>query len=476
MLTVLRNFIRAKREDVFNGTTRRSYADSALYGNKTAKTELMSRPKHVPASITTELKNPFELSNIEKLTEIQAQIVKDIKSIKYCGSFGYSCSCGSGKTLAGVYCIHYLKCKTLIISSKNSVNDQWKRVIETLYPDLVINNLDGLFKNGNKVSNLEPDIYIVSPQYLHRHMDIDIHPGLIIYDEVHSLLSEKFSAVLSFPFLNVINKKYTELPYLLALSATYPEENQKEIKILQCIFGEIISVVSDIIDIPVRIHDYRLHFLNKGPFDKFYTALTDTECAKYYLDRLNKFEIDVSDEYKGIIITHLIDTSVYAALYAWFKFKINVLIIRESNSSSLFISKDASTELTSIPSCISLTDLKKMNICEECKYMDKIDQCSIICGTYQRLKEGFSCESLTWGICTEFVYSVSTRTQIIGRIRRKSKNETLNSKPRIMLVCSHKIPTDSFKCRKLHKYNDVSITYPEEYERTKFEKENYIYI
>ena len=52
---------------------------------------------------------------------------------------------------------------------------------------------------------------------------------------------------------------------------------------------------------------------------------------------------------------------------------------------------------------------------------------SVICGCYHRLKEGISIENAVWGICTKFIYSTIARTQILGRIRRTSKNEAITN-------------------------------------------------
>ena len=122
---------------------------------------------------------------------------------------------------------------------------------------------------------------------------------------------------------------------------------------------------------------------------------------------------------------------------------------------------------------VELQDLTKNNIGIKCEYKNVVDNCSIIVGTFHRLKEGFSVQNITWGICTKFVWGFISRIQLLGRIRRSSNDEELNNKKRIMYVCSGSIPSTIGipKAKEPHR-----ITYDLDSEMKLFEMENYIRI
>ena len=107
---------------------------------------------------------------------------------------------------------------------------------------------------------------------------------------------------------------------------------------------------------------------------------------------------------------------------------------------------------------------------------------SVICGCYHRLKEGISIENAVWGICTKFIYSTIARTQILGRIRRTSKNEAITNHVRTFIVNSSGINTNEHKllsaARKAHCKMDrskLAPLYDFGYESEVFARENYIY-
>lgn len=513
--------------------------------------QIKNNPKNVPINnLTTKINNPHEQLGYSEKTSVQELVEKHIPFIKHYGSFAYSCSCGSGKTIAGLQIIHALQCRTLIISSRNAVNDQWKTIIETLYPDLIVESKGKQYMGGSKVRTVyESDIYIDTPQYLGKKIDsITIKPSLIIFDEVHSLLSKAFIRVLMYPLLKVISGEWSELPYMIALSATYPPQNSRGYNSLVKIFGKAFRTVSTIVDIPIYIWDYYDHFHNdnddegpkaRGNWDTKYIPLDDYETIDYFADAIdginndynrkldklvvndklkrknnshfnnesykqlklmtNKhkhidelidddnslttdnndiandnslttdnnnsvidehitnvdsihdikncsptdiFDIDPFDiNHKGLIMTYTIDSSVYAALYVHHRWNVNVLLIRSVDEPDLFIPADNYLDFE-FNEQITLQDIKTAKLGINCDYKDHLNESSIIVGTFHRLKEGFSVQNITWGICTKFVWSYISRVQLAGRVRRSSNDPELNNHKRILLVSSGVRPSN----------------------------------
>lgn len=470
--------------------------------NNVLLNRLKSNRKNVPINnLSYKIEDPFVILNYDTKSSVQDMITKHASMFSVFGSYAYSCSCGSGKTLAAIYLMYKLQCKTLIISSRNAINDQWKMIIETLYPGLVIETKDGKFLNRskqNKNISLETDIYIYSPQWLGPKLTsymknntndsndsilTSLNPSLIIYDEVHSLLSPKYIRVLLFPLINVINYKTDELPYMIALSATYPHINSREYKTLNKMFGKAFRAESTITQIPVYIYDYYDHYTRvckeqtlkseaaRGQFDKQYKPLNDYECVEYYAKMINdqKMLNPNSTEFKGLIMTYQIDSSVYAALYVHKLWNCDTLLMRSVDEKSIFIASDQYLDYE-FDYSITLNILLQDNIGKQCEYNDYVNDCAIIVGTFHRLKEGFSVQNITWGICTKFVWSTISRIQILGRIRRNSNNETLNKKKRIMFACSMQRPSNIGQpfARKPYKF-----TYDIDYENKLFAIENY---
>lgn len=581
-----------------------------------------------------DIQNPFEILGIEKLTEIQELVMQKYKLFKYYGTMAFSASCGSGKTLAALYLIHKFGLKTLIISAKTSVNDQWEVNIKKVYPELQV------WTNKLKNKNLPaPDIYICTPQFLSR--DIDLFPidvNFIIYDEVHSLIGEYFSKVLDFPFVQLRSGKRNNIPYMLALSGTYPKNDPKLTKI----FGTIYKTKSSITDIPVNIYDFHvklfsdflLNLIDK-PEELNLSSRIINKCKKLLsenntivkrnlvdgdsnnennfnpeqlLEQITNLKslgeinqkllinfsdyYDLADEYKfideiidllknnevqfdstedlvknnfkyqlenfvGFIITHTIDCAVYAAIRFADEFDCKTLFTRDNSSCSVLISRETILKRTSngtdpfkifsdlpddarreinynsaqhytvhqyiemvrnlieniyheedktnsffrqiftqnfINQNLLLTGPNKTGIntnpvnaikfaegLSVQRYVDE-NKISIVVGCDQKLKEGVSVENAVWGICTQFLYSTISRTQILGRIRRTSKNLNVVNHKRIFIVNSGKINNNEFqlrnvarKCHKKFNSSNVNLVYDFDYETLVFENENYKY-
>ena len=478
---VVSSYLRRKSIDKIDGAIR-SHADPSVVTEfKTVAIHNMS---------VKSLANPF--IGMESLTEVQTLVRKLCKESYFekLGSIAIKASCGSGKTLAGIYVIRHFCCKTLIISTRNAVIDQWYNQLLRLYPDLIIQTSE-----KRKVDDTA-DIWILTPQFLNsknriESEEFDIHPSLIIYDEIHTMLSEssashesEFLNVLKYPFIRTYSKEWPELPYMLALSATYPEKMDN----LNRVFGLPMYKLSSIRDTPIYIYDLRdeTSAKKRGKCDKNYHPLDQYDCVEHFImnitfyrdDQLlndgDKYDpIHLSKELKGLVMTYSIDSSVWAALYIHDVLNSNVLLVRTNDQKSYFFPSDQFQDYE-YERDIKYEDLKRDKIGIPCKYAEHIDEVEIVVSTIQRMKEGFSNESLVWGITSLFPYSQLTRVQIAGRIRRSSKNERINKAKRIMYVNSGAVPSTMYIGGKYN--SNADVTYSWEFEKKLFHEENINYI
>ena len=475
--------------------------------------------------LTDDLASPFDTLNISSKTQIQQFVEKHLPLFPKYQAFLYTASCGSGKTLAGIYAIYKTKCKTLIISHRNAISDQWERVIHKCFPTLRVetrsevndsraseyNLPDGtIITRRKKTSALtnKSDIYILSPQYLANKVDtLKLDVGLIIYDEIHCLTSDVFSEVLKFPFLCCLDDRFQQLPYCIGLSATLPPSDTKEHELLLRMFGKPFTPASVITKQPINVWDYRNIFteVRRGKLDDRYEPLGEYESIHYFVNLIDKEgakhgilyprssspsklsktespELVPSIKYKGIIISYTIASSMWTALYVHKHWNVNVLIIRAAHESCVLLEENKGLDYEFnelITQEQFYADLPKFG--SYCSMHPTINNCAIICGCLPRLKEGFSIESATWGIITKFVWSVASRVQLLGRIRRMSTDEDLNTHERIFYVCSGKCPNNLYQLYN-YKYKrnmrlahaHAVLDYPFEYERLMFKKENII--
>lgn len=488
--------------------------------NKTTEW-LKAHPITYPKTIT--LDDPFKILHMDSLTDIQQMVQKYAKVFKYYCTFAFSASCGAGKTLAGIYLMHQFGVKTLIVSSRSAINDQWECILRSIYPSLKIKTI-----HTKKVE--DPDVYIYSPQYLVQDLNkFPVDVNFIIYDEIHSIVSDKFGECVKEPQRQVKHKKRSTMPYILALSGTFPKEST----VISKLFGDHIRTESDITKIPVNVYDYHCLSLtrivedirkmyNEEPvncrtkklkhlhevvkdiqlpvtdistltneqiiaLDERYIVLDDYEFIDFILPELSKFNITPCVEFRGFIITNTIDSSVYASVAIANRFQCNVILMRSVDEPSYIITPsdyefDDFSRGTLTQDYLSdhyeRVNLSKSSLTEILN--DK--SVSVICGCYHRLKEGISVENSVWGICTKFIYSTIARTQILGRIRRTSKNEAIASHVRTFIVNSsaintneHKLLSAARKSRTKMDRSKLAPLYDFAYEAEVFARENYVY-
>jgi hypothetical protein len=491
---------------------------------------------------------PDPLKDYKNLSLIQQKIIVLDDKLKYYGSFAFQSNCGSGKTVAALRIVHRFQCKTIIFSSRNSIKDQWVSAIKKIAPNIKIVVNHSNFKHAELK---EIDILILSPQLICRYYnnekkkfsleDLPLYikqfkPSLIIYDEIHSMMSESYSSAILFPFQMCIEKFWFNLPFLVSLSATYPILSYKSHKInfrahdikiynernRRAIFGNIrIYNEETLTNIPIKIWDFRNHYvkniydtkildsitmeeaiINRGPFDSHYKVPNEDLCLKILVQKIGDKENE-----KGIVICHTIDSSIYTALYLNTQIDKSILIVRDEKSACYFISRHSQINndeyikfansvlrkdsyldiLKTIDSSIDSypKNLSLLKIMKQCKNFPIISQVEIgdlekldpdiVCGTWQRLKEGFNYDKLTWGIALKFPYGSITRTQILGRIRRNTEDSELKNKERVFYVVSGVVPTNRYLTN-LRIRKEIKIKYNFEEEAEFFKHENYIYI
>lgn len=156
-----------------------------------------------------------------------------------------SMKCGGGKTIMSVYIACYFKRKTMFVSHKDFLNQQFKETVEQFVPDAKI----GIIKQS-KVDIEDKDFVVASLQSLAmREYDMDIFKefGLVIIDEVHHMGAEVFSR--AFRKLNV--------SMILGLSATLNRKDGMR-KVFEHYIGKPVNKQGkkEKIDVAVEIHKY----------------------------------------------------------------------------------------------------------------------------------------------------------------------------------------------------------------------------
>ena len=467
------------------------------------------------------------LAKFNELSQLQQYVVDNYQDLLKFQARCFTASCGDGKTLATIYLMSKLRLKTLIISTRNAVNDQWLLELSTAFPSL---NITSRINPNEKIKKEDIDknfdVMICTPQYLypkinnikdHKEFFQMMNFDLIVYDELHSLLSEQFSLVLSLPYLLKINKVKDKVPMMIGLTASLPNSNSKDYKTIVEMFGNPIRFESNITKIPVYFTDFRdsISEQDRGFCDSKYNAMDDYQAYDYYKDVMLDKKIKPTIDYKLIIISSSIDSSVFCGLKSCLDFKINTLAMRAITESNLVFEYDKLKDIIQISDLsnnilkmsdslvdklrvlnkdnkkfeesilnekyieLNYENIIKLNLATKIKkgndYINYLSQVGIISGTYHRLKEGFNCKNIVYGICTKFIWSDTSRIQILGRIRRSSTDESLNKHIRIFFVSSGKIPSNLYQ-KFRHVKQKIQITYDLAYEEELFKRENYIRI
>lgn len=156
-----------------------------------------------------------------------------------------SMKCGGGKTIMSVYIACHFKRKTMFVSHKDFLNQQFIDTVKQFVHDAKI----GIIKQS-KVDVDDKDFVVASLQSLAmREYPLDIFKefGLVIIDEVHHMGAEVFCR--AFRKLNV--------SMILGLSATLNRKDGMR-KVFESYIGKSVykQTTKDKIDVNVEIHKY----------------------------------------------------------------------------------------------------------------------------------------------------------------------------------------------------------------------------
>ena len=156
-----------------------------------------------------------------------------------------SVPCGFGKTIMSVYIACELKVKTMFVSHKDFLNQQFQDTVKQFVPTAKIGKI-----KQSKIDYVDKDIVIASLQSLAiRDYDINIFKefGLVIIDEVHHLGAEVFSRAF----------KKMNSPVILGLSATLNRKDGMR-KVFENFIGKSVYklVNKEKIEVIVEMHKY----------------------------------------------------------------------------------------------------------------------------------------------------------------------------------------------------------------------------
>ena len=156
-----------------------------------------------------------------------------------------SVPCGFGKTIMAVYIACYFNKKTMFVSHKDFLNQQFLESVKQFVPNAKIGKI-----KQSKVDVENKDFVIASLQSLAmREYDINIFKdfGLVIIDEVHHTGAEVFSKAF----------KYMNVKMILGLSATLNRKDGLR-KVFENYIGKSVykHVDNEKIEVNVEMHKY----------------------------------------------------------------------------------------------------------------------------------------------------------------------------------------------------------------------------
>ena len=298
-----------------------------------------------------------------------------------------SVPCGFGKTIMSVYIACHFQKKTMFVSHKDFLNQQFVDTVKQFVPKAKI----GIIKQ-RKVDVEGKDFVVASLQSLAmRDYDINIFKdfGLVIIDEVHHLGAEVFCR--AFQKLNVSK--------ILGLSATLNRKDGMR-KVFEYYIGKSVYklVKKDEVDVKVEIHKYfdpnveysrNLLLWNGKPNN---TGMISNICS---FSPRNNYIIDILKR-----------------------------VLKEEPDRKILILSERRNQLSTLEELIEV-----FNISDEVgyyvggmaqKYLDESAKKNIIMATYQMAAEGMNIPSLNTVI---FASPISDIQQSIGRILREKPSE-----------------------------------------------------
>lgn len=298
-----------------------------------------------------------------------------------------SVPCGFGKTIMSVYIACYFQRKTMFVSHKDFLNQQFIDTVKQFVPNAKI----GIIKQS-KVDVDDKDFVIASLQSLAmREYDIDIFKqfGLVIIDEVHHLGAEVFSRAFRKISVNMI----------LGLSATLNRKDGMR-KVFEYYIGKSVykHIKKEKITVNVEIH-------------------------KYYEPDIEYSNIKLLWNGKPNVTSMINNICSYNPRTEYI-LQIIKRILENENERKILILSERRQQLGEIHKLIMEYDITK----SIGYYVGKMSQADldisstkqIILATYQMASEGMNIPTLNTVI---FASPISDIQQSIGRILREKENE-----------------------------------------------------
>lgn len=358
--------------------------------------------KYIKSEINTPKEVEFKF--LGKLNEKQKKISEIcIEKIKQKNGGTIILPCGSGKTVIALYIASELKLKTLAITHKTFLQDQWMERIKQFTTAKI-----GMIRQKYiDVNDKEIVVGMLQSISLIEYPDkIFSDFGLVLYDEAHHIVAEKFS--------NALYKIHS--PYVVGLTAT-PERKGNLTDMLYYLLGQpLYKEKSQQKEFPVIVK--RIHYDIKHP--KF------VEKLQYFK---GKFLPSVTKMIKNLISIEERNVLIINMIYNVWKLgdrKILVLSERIMHLETLkemldnLIKKKVSDNEIIDDECTTGFYIGRCSALErKCT-----EDCSIIFGSYDMCKEAvdFSIPPNTLFLVTSKPDSGLIK-QACGRIMRKQNKE-----------------------------------------------------
>lgn len=330
-----------------------------------------------------------------------------------------SVPCGFGKTIMSVYIACHFKRKTMFVSHKDFLNQQFLDTVKTFVPNAKIGKI-----KQSKVDVEDKDFVIASLQSLAmREYDMNIFKefGLVIIDEVHHLGAEVFSR--AFMKLNV--------NMILGLSATLNRKDGMR-KVFEYYIGKSVYklVKKEKTTVNVEIHKY------------FDPDITYSEPKLLWNGKPNSAAM-INNICSYVPRTNYIISVLKRVLDAEPERKVLILSERRQHLADI-------EKLVAMPIGYYVGGMSQAAL-------DEAAQKQIILATYQMAAEGMNIPTLNTVI---FASPISDIQQAIGRILREKPAERKYIPLCIDILDEFSIFTrKGYTRQKYYKTNDYNVTY-----------------
>ena len=325
-----------------------------------------------------------------KLREVQQEpinaFIENVNKKKKLGGI-ISVPCGFGKTIMAIYIACYFKKKTLFISHKDFLNEQFINSIKMFVPEARIGKI-----KQNKIDVENKDIVIATLQSLAiRDYDSSIFSdfGLVIIDECHHIASEVFSRA-----FRKMNIRIT-----LGLSATLNRKDGLR-KVFEWYLGKSVYKIKnncEDCDMIVNLHKYYVHDLDYSYVKTMYNG---------------------SPNMVGMV-------NNICSFKPRTQFIINLLkdVLKKEPERKILILSERKNQLKDLEEFIKNDEIASYGYYVGGMKMSHLDISAtkqIILATYQMSSEGLNIPTLNTVILASPIGDIQ---QSVGRILREKKNE-----------------------------------------------------